>query len=278
MTGRSSLRRLERVGARRGSIVVMASLLAFAGLGVTFAPPAEAAPSFVCSGTFQSIPPGTYGSVTVTGLCAIEGVVNIRGGLTIAPGGGLDASGRDCNSFVHVANGLVVEDNGVLFLGNSADTGCANSNDVVNGGLVGSNALAVVVHGTTINGGFTLSGGGGGTTCGDMFVAGQDLHTPPFSAVEDSRVNGGASYSGLSTCWMGFIRNLANGGVTVVNNLMGDPDAIEIGLNTIHGPLACSGNALAFPGPGGVPTNSFDGSPPNPNVVTGRESGQCVGL
>ena len=59
---------------------------------------------------------------------------------------------------------------------------------------------------------------------------------------------------------------------------MGDPDAIEIGLNHIHGTLACSGNALAFPGQGGVPTNSFDGSPPNPNVVTGARTGQCTGL
>jgi hypothetical protein len=66
--------------------------------------------------------------------------------------------------------------------------------------------------------------------------------------------------------------------VSVNNNTMGDPDAIEIGLNNIHGTLACSGNALAFPGPGGVPTNSFDGSPPNPNTVTGAETGQCAGL
>jgi hypothetical protein len=47
---------------------------------------------------------------------------------------------------------------------------------------------------------------------------------------------------------------------------------------TINGGLACSGNALAFPGPGGVPTNSFDGSPPNPNIVNGSETGQCAGL
>jgi len=83
---------------------------------------------------------------------------------------------------------------------------------------------------------------------------------------------------------MGFIRNHVNGGVSVTNNTLGDPDAIEIGLNVIHGGLACSGNQRdpASPilplGVGGVPTNSFDGSPANPNTVTGPETGQCAGL
>ena len=36
---------------------------------------------------------------------------------------------------------------------------------------------------------------------------------------------------------MGFIANQVNGGLTINNNTMGDPDAIEIGLNTINGGL-----------------------------------------
>lgn len=256
----------------------MLVLLAGALVATLLVGTAGATSGFVCSGIGQAIPPGSYGSVTVSGLCAIEGTVNISGGLTIAPGAGLDASGPDCNSFVHVSGGVRVMDNGVLFLGNSQGTGCPNSNDLVNGGLQGSNAAAVVVHGTRINGRFSVRGGGGGTSCGGMVVQGVPLFTPPFTDVEDSWINGGASISGMSTCWMGFIRNRVNGGVSVVNNTVGDPDAIEIGLNTINGGLACSGNALAFPGPGGVPTNSFDGSPPNPNKVNGQESGQCVGL
>jgi hypothetical protein len=264
----------------RFSLAVLASLLALVGFGV-FTPSAAHAgssSSFVCSGIGDSIPPGSYGSVTVSGLCSIEGTVNISGGLTIAAGGGLDASGPDCNSFVHVSGGVQVQDNGVLFLGNGEGTGCPSSNDVVNGGLRGSNALAVVVHGTTMNGGFSIIGGGGGTSCDDAVVQGVDIGTPPFTDVEDSHVNGGATISGMSTCWMGFIRNQANGGLQVDNNTLGDPDAIEIGLNTINGGIACSGNALAFPGPGGLPTNSFDGSPPNPNTVHGQETGQCAGL
>jgi len=67
----------------------------------------------------------------------------------------------------------------------------------------------------------------------------------------------------------------------------GDTDAIEIGLNTIHGGLGCSGNFLnsVVPpdtttphAPNGVPTNFFDGAGPFPNTVIGPETGQCVGL
>ena len=267
---------LARLG--RGRLVLFALLAALVSGAAMVGTASARSADFVCSGLFQSIPPGSYGSVTVTGLCSIEGTVTITNGLTIAPGAGLDAQGPDCNSFVHVSGGVRVLADGVLFLGNGEGTGCPNSNDVVNGGLKGMNPLAVVVHGTTMNGGFSVQGGGGGTSCEDAVVQGVDIQTPPFTDVEDSHVNGGATIAGMSTCWMGFIRNQSNGRVTVNNNTMGDPDAIEIGLNTINGGLACSGNALAFPGPGGVPTNSFDGSPPNPNIVNGSESGQCAGL
>src|SRR5437588_13110069 len=84
-------------------------------VGVTAgASPAAAAPvNYTCSGVFQSIPPGSYGSVTVTGLCSIEGTVNVSRSLTIAPGAGLDATGSDCNSFLNVSGGITVQRNGV---------------------------------------------------------------------------------------------------------------------------------------------------------------------
>jgi hypothetical protein len=281
----------------------------FSGVGVALAltpAVASAAPAqgHTCAGGF--IPSGSYGSMTVTGPCIVTGTVSVHGGLTIAPNAVLNATDSvpgvpGCSS-VHldVSGGIRVLSNGVLFLGDSnnrapAGTGCPNSNDMVNGGIVGQGATSVVVHGTRINGGFSLSGGGGGNSytlfpppeglfCSDVVVGGVDVG-PPFSDVEDSQINGGASIVGLNTCWMGFISNQVNGGVTINNNTMGDPDAIEIGLNTIHGGLACSGNLrdpnshiLPDDGSGGVPTNSFDGSPPNPNTVTGQETGQCAGL
>ncbi len=237
-------------------------------------PQNNAPQSSTCNGP---IAPGTYSSLTVTGFCFLTpGTFTVTSGLTVAPNAALDASG--CNAHITISGGVRVSTGGVLFLGGSVNgTGCAaDTNDVVRGGLSATGSLAVVVHGTRIDGGFSVLGGGGGTSCENV----PGLPFPPFTDIEDSSVNGGATIAGLSTCWMGFIRNQVNGGVHVDNNTMGDPDAIEIGLNMIHGPLACSGNQLdpAIGGPGGVPTNSFDGSPANPNTVSGPETGQCKGL
>jgi len=230
----------------------------------------------VCAG--GPFAPGTYGSVVVTGFCmTTPGVFTIKGSLTIAPNGGLDAT--NCDSHVTVRDGILVLPGGVLGLGGSVNgTGCAaDTNDVVRGGLHAFLPIGVIVHGTQINDGFAVLGGGGWTDC-TKNVPG--LPFPPYTDIEDSQINGGASIAGMSTCWMGFIRNQVHGDVRIDNNTMGDPDAIEIGLNTIQGDLHCRGNQIdpAVGGPGGVPTNSFDGSPANPNTVSGEETGQCKGL
>jgi hypothetical protein len=240
------------------------------------------------------IPAGNYNSVTVTGFCYMQGNVHINGGLTIAPGGGLDAAvffgfppfdyGQPCNVFVSVNGGIRVGQNGVLYLGNSGDTGpgCPNSNDTVNGGLYANGADEVVVHGATINGGFTVVNGGGAASCDSTarFPFG------PYTNLEDSTINGGVTVSGLNTCWIGVIRNNINGVMHVDNNETSDTDAIEINTNTINGGLACSGNFLnpaVTPdptpnAPNGVPTNFADFAGPFPNTVTGAETGQCTGL
>jgi hypothetical protein len=262
-----------------------------------FAGPAGAGNGYTCSsGTSTSptlIPAGSYGSMTVTGFCYMQGSVQINGRLTIAPGAGLDAAvffgfppflyGQPCNVTVSVSGGIQVGQNGVLYLGNSGDTGCqSNSNDIVNGGLRASNADEVVVHGTTINGGFSAQGGGGAASCEPT------LRFPfgPYTNIEASTVNGGVSVSGLNTCWIGIILNNVMGNVRINNNETSDTDAIEVGQNTINGGLACAGNFLnpAVPpdptpnAPNGVPTNFFDLAGPFPNTVTGGETGQCAGL
>jgi hypothetical protein len=269
--------------------------------------------TYVCSGTVanQGSLAGNYGSVIVNGVCAAHRRVNIKGSLTITPNSGLvanDPTAQDPNNpngppicldhvQVNVFGGIRVLSNGILFLGDSLrGTGCPDSNGVVFGGLQGLGSNSVIVHGTKINDGFSLQGGGGGNSygpnpygpgvfCSDIIVGGVDIGTPPFSDVEDSQINGGASINGLHTCWMGFINNQVQGTVNISHNRIGDPDAIEIGLNTIHGALGCWGNyrdpashVLPDDGSGGVPTNSFDGSPPNYNTVSGPELGQCAGL
>lgn len=279
---------LARVGLMTS--LCLGGLIAFTANAGAAPPHAGAGAGYTCSGGSpvapSMIPAGSYGPVTVTGFCVMQGTYNIKGGLTVAPGAFLDAAvffpfppydnyGIPCNVFVTVSGGIQVGEGSALYFGNGSDTAnCPSSNDRVNGGLTATGAESVVVHGTTINGGVNVTGGGGGTSCVPTTLS----PFAPYTDVEQSSVAGGISVSGLSTCWLGLIGNQVNGLISVNNNLMGDPDAIEIGLNVVHGAMACSGNALAFPGPGGVPTNSFDGSPPNPNMVTGRESGQCAGL
>jgi hypothetical protein len=264
---------------------LMSGILTF-GTTVLTSSSAGAASSYTCSGGL--IPAGGYGSVTVTGFCFMQGTYTIQGGLTIAPGGALDAAGlgpyaEPCNVFVTVGGGVRVQAGGVLYFGNGAGTGCPSSNDVVNGGISSMGGDTVVIHGTTINGGFVANGGGGAGDCNPTPAA-------PFGSytnVEDSRINGGLSITNLNTCWIGTIRNLVKGGETVSNNESSDTDAIEINTSTIYGGLNCSGNFLnpAVPpdtvtpnAPNGVPTNFADGSGPFPNTVIGPSTGQCVGL
>ena len=273
--------------------LVSAALLAACTAAAVLAVPVAAAASpgsYVCStGSATSpalIPAGSYGSVMVTGSCYMEGTYTIAHGLTVAPGAELDASvyfgfypytyGKSCDVSVTVSGGVRVMQGGVLYLGNGEGTGCPSSNDVVNGGITAAGAATFVVHGTTVNGRLSATGGDPGAGCTPS--AASPFGT--FTDVEDSMLNGGATLSGNSTCWMGFIRNHVNGKVTVSGNTLGDPDAIEIGANTIDGSLACSGNALAFfdINGGGVPTNMFDGSGPFRNTVSGAETGQCAGL
>jgi hypothetical protein len=239
------------------------------------------------------IPAGSYGPVTITGFCAMQGTYSIHGGLTIAPGAGLDAAvffpppfnyGAPCNVFLNVSGGIQVGTNGLLYLGNSADSGCPNSsNDVVGGGITATGADSVVIHGTTINGPLTVQGGGGAPSC----IPNGRFPFAPYFNIEASRVNGGVSFTGINTCWIGIIQTQINGGAQVSNNETSDTDAIEIGLNSIHGGLSCAGNFLnpavpkdtTTPGAGnGAPTNFFDGFGPNPNTVTGAETAQCAGL
>jgi hypothetical protein len=248
--------------------------------------------AFTCSGGTagnpQLIPAGSYGPVTVTGVCFMQGTYTIQGGLTVAPLGALDATGlgpyaQPCNVFANVSGGIQVQAGGTLYFGNGQGTGCPNANEVVSGGIRSSGGDTVVIHGTTINGGFSANGGGGAGNCAPT-------PTAPFGSytnVEDSTVNGGLSITNLNTCWIGTIRNVINGVETMSNNESSDTDAIEINTETIHGSLHCVGNFLnpAVPpdhttphAPNGVPTNFADGQGPFPNTVNGQETGQCVGL
>ncbi len=288
-------------GRALGLGLVSAAVLAGCAASAVLAAPVAAAatPSnYVCTGGNpidpQLIPPGNYGSVTVTGSCYMEGTYAIAHGLTVASGAELDAAvffpaffnafvgvpspytyGVPCDVFLTVSGGVRVMQGAVLYLGNSAGTMCQNTSDVVSvqGGIRAVGAAAVVVHGTTVNGGISVTGGDAGPVPGAATPFG------PYVAVEDSTLNGGATLSGNNILWLGFSSNTAHGVVTVSNNTVWDPD-IDVGANTIDGNLVCSGNVSA---PGNTPDSPNNVIGPgagvaSPNMVTGMETGQCAGL
>lgn len=259
-------------------------------LGATVAPVAAAvggaAPSATCSGSFDQpgiLASGTYSSVSVTGPCFVppSSTIAVLHGLTVEPGGFLVAAGAldgpapSCTRSITISGGVAVKPGGSLILGDGEGSGCVpNTHTVVNGGLHANGAIDLIIHGVVVNGGLDSMGGGDGGPCNFASPTG-----PVYATVEDSQVNGGLTLSGYNACWLGFARNHVTGGVTLQNNVLDDPDAMEILSNSINGGLACSGNVA-----GGVPratnlVDNPDGShSPEPNTVHGLETGQCVGL
>ena len=177
---------------------------------------------------------GTYHRVVVPqgAVCLSEGPVTIKGGLYIESGA----------TFV-----LGSEENPV-------NTG------TISGGVHARNAASVQIHFTTINGGVDVRGGSG------PFGGPFDI---TWNAIEDNRINGGATVAGYDGFWNGFIRNTVNGSVNFNGNVVADPDANEVVTNTIHGNLNCAGNDPA------VQIGDSEGSP---NQVTGHKTGQCAGV
>jgi hypothetical protein len=177
---------------------------------------------------------GTYGKVIVPAgaVCLSEGPVTIRGGLFIQAG---------------ATFGLGSEENPV-------DTG------TISGGVHATDAASVQIHFTTINGGVDVHGGSG------PFGGPFDV---TWNAIEDNRINGGATVAGYDGFWFGFIRNTVNGSVNLNNNVLEDPDGNEYVTNSIHGSLNCSGNS---------PAPQIGDSEGSPNEVTGVKTGQCANL
>jgi hypothetical protein len=205
-------------------------LVAAVVLGVTGVAGA-ASPATACTGILAA---GSYQRVVVPegAACLSEGPVTIRGGLYIQQGA----------TFV-----LGSEENPV-------NTG------TISGGVHATNPASVQIHFTTINGGVDVHGGSG------PFGGPFDI---TWNAIEDNRINGGATIEGYDGFWFGFIRNHVNGSVNLNGNVLLDPDGNEYVTNTIHGNLNCSGNS---------PAPQIGDSEGSPNQVTGAKTGQCAGL
>jgi hypothetical protein len=158
---------------------------------------------------------------------------------------------------VTIQAGLFVQQGGTLVLGSEENP---VHTATISGGVHATNAMNVQIHFSTINGGIDIHGGSG------PFGGPFDV---TFNTIEDSTINGGYTEAGFDGFWNGFIRNNVHGSVNLVGNTVADPDGNEVVTNTIHGNLNCQGND---------PPPQVGDSEGSPNHVTGRETGQCVGL
>ena len=277
------------------AVTVLAWFGLFAAVGI---PAASASPhggsNYTCTG--GNVPAGVYKTMTITGVCYMPaGAITVLGNLRVAPGALLDnaSPGDPAGSPAPVASAdltvhgnVTVGSGAVLLIGCTPNGACTNPNPPglsitrIDGNLTGINALGVVVQAADIGGNFTLIGGGGGTmggvSTGGCFAAtppapwSEDMQSavagnPVYSDVEDSSIGGNYTVIGLSSCWLGSLRDFVGGNATFIGNQMGDPDAMEIGNNVVRGNLSCFGND---------PAPQF-GEGAAPDLVGGRASGQC---
>ena len=245
--------------------------------------------TYNCTG--GNVPPGTYNSITISGICYMPaGNIVVRGDLNVAPGALLDAvtpgdptTGTPVvPATVLIGGNVFVGSGGVLLLGCSPNISCSNppgiSYDRIRGNLIAIGAQGVVVHSTNIGGSFYVSGGGGGSAAeactnsptapapapwsGDPNLS----FTPVYTDTEDDSVGGNLTVTGLTSCWLGSFRNLVGRNASFAGNTLGDPDGSEIGNNLVNGNLACSGNS---------PAAQFGDSGAAPNIVGGYAIGEC---
>ncbi|MEZ0096143.1 hypothetical protein [Streptacidiphilus sp. EB129] len=268
--------------------------LALASLIISAAPANAHTPNdhsiSVCSGTLTSpgVLAGTYkGDVVVKGFCAVNGgAAVVKGDLRIAPGGGLNATfalndvAGSGTSSLRVKGNLLVGRNAVLAMGclpqhspcsddpNAGTGGTLTGVNRVDGDLIAANALAVIVHASTIHGDVTQAGGGGGLDCSvptsGIFSL---LKSPVFSDYEDNTIGGDLRITRLRTCWLGALRDNVHGDLLDVRNKMADPDADEVHSNVVHGSISCQANS---------PVVQFgDAANGTPNQVFDNATGEC---
>jgi hypothetical protein len=226
--------------------------------------------NLTCTG--GSIDAGTYDSVTVTGSCTVDdGSISVRHDLVIRKGAVLLAWYGGSN--VTVDGNLRVEKNGVLVLGCGLPSSVCSDDPgdysyraagTVGHDLKAEDALAVIVHNTSVGHNLDQHGGGGGLNC----------DSPAYSTYEDTTIGGSVSITGLRTCWLGFLGNTVGHNVEFNNNRTfmvepTGPDGNEVAANVIGGNLSCAGNHPAPQvGDSGLPLN----------VVGRHATGQCAGL
>jgi hypothetical protein len=219
------------------------------------------------------------GPAQISGVCVVSGgPTRINGSLTLLPGSVLLAA--FAHSPLLVNGSMVVENGATLVLGcDPQELPCMDDpsiigSETVNGGLIADHPLGVIAHRSTINGNVVHTGGGGGVNCNPSGFF-NVFQSPVFSAYELGTINGNLTISGVASCWLGVEDMHINGNVTLTDNQLADPDAIEVTAGHFNGNLSCTGNSAVWDNNEGPSGNLFPRTP-NPNTVTGTRSGQCV--
>jgi len=286
---------------RRRLGFALALCLAATGFAALAAAPVGAAGTDTCSGSLGDFPAhvgvlsGIHsGNVVINGACAVNaGPTEVKGDLTVLPGSVLLAAFGETNfqpgspaSTLTVDGSLSVRSGGTLLLGCFAtsfpcfddpmtgpdNSPTLNSPATVGGNLTSNEPLGVIVHDGTIGGNVGESGGGGGLTC-DPVGAFAAFGSPAYSDYEDSSVGGWMAIRGLTSCWLGVARVHIGQSLTVTNDQLLDPDAIELLSNTIGGDLSCFGNRMVWDS--ADLTNDLYPRVWLPNTVGGTRHGQC---
>jgi hypothetical protein len=257
------------------------------------AAPANGGGAYTCTG--GNVAAGTYTSVLITGVCYMPaGTIVVRGNLTVAPGALLDAGATPGDPASSPVVTATVQIRGNVFVGNGAVLvlGCspnlldicpsALTFDSIGGNLIASDALANVVHGTSIGGNVSVVGGGGGAVggaaSGGCFAPGAPVpapwtedaalasQVPQYTDFEDNSIGGNFSMTGVQTCWLGALRDFVGGSINIAGDITSDPDGMEIDNNLTGGNLTCLNND---------PAVQFGDSGAAPNLVRGFGIGEC---
>ena len=185
-------------------------------------------PAYDCTG--GNVPPGTYNSMIITGVCYMPaGTVSIRGNLYILPGDLLDGAatpGDPTNNpnpilpaTVLVGGNVYVGSGAVLALGCSPAGGCHGVDyDRIGGNVTATGAQGVLIQAVSIGGSVSVLGGGGGVLGGppnsdgcfaapipapwanDPALSDPNFGSPQYTDFEDSSIGGNLTVIGVQTC------------------------------------------------------------------------------
>ena len=259
----------------------------------------------MCSGTpaTPGVLSGTYHSnVVVEGMCVVNaGSAEVEGNLTVSPGSALgsflglnDTTGTGTSS-PSVDGNLVMQDGATVILGCEPNhftciddrTNTLSSHGKVEGTIYASDALAVVVHASTVGGTIYQGGGGGGANCAtpaaspsntaSLQVWASLFKSAPYGDYEDTTVGGGEYVWDLNTCWLGLPRTTVGESLSVRDVQLADPDGVEIVSNTVADNLACTNDSAVWDS--AEASFSQQGLHPRiakPNTVGDERKGQCV--